>query len=110
MRLLLFTVFTFLVPPLSAQSNQELWDELEIAKENKTSDLLELQAFQKQIEKAQTPDQDFVEQTISTGMAGLKKNGRAPRSGQGPKIEETPLPNKTIFEKRNFKAPRSRSR
>jgi hypothetical protein len=88
--------------------------------DNQSLDKMELQAFQADI--ADSKDQqlinDFVEQSISTGMAGIQKKEtpvvkkRRHRGFNSKLLEAEPMPrpNKTLYSKKNFKAPRQRSR
>jgi hypothetical protein len=98
--MLILALLTFF--STQAQDSKELWDELEVAMNQQPADFLELQAFQKQIQSDSKTrfnrykkKNGFVEQAVSTGMAGIKK-------------ELTPVKKARL--KKSFKAPRSRSR
>ena len=114
-----FVIIFLISLPLQAQNSKELWQELEVAMSGETLEAQEFQAFQSEIQQSnKKPINDFVEQSISTGMAGIQKQQtpkttkpkRSRKRGSGFKVEAPARANQTIFSKKTFKAPRQRSR
>lgn len=105
---LLILSFLFL-SDIQAEKYDYLWDELQVAMDNKSEDLLELQAFERQINSEKKDPNQFIEQPLTTSMAGTKKPMIKPRSNYH-RENSRKMPTRLLKRKRRFKAPRNRSR